>query len=189
MEVLKKRILLEGKALPGNILKVDSFLNHQIDPLLMQAVGREFASRFGDCAVTRVLTLEASGIAPALFTGLALGVPVLFAKKTTAGNMDQQAFSAQVQSYTRGREYIIRVSRKYLNESDTILIIDDFLAHGQAALGLADIVTQAGASLAGIGIIIEKGFQDGGSLLRNLGIRVESLAIIKDMSNGSITFS
>ena len=189
MEVLKKRILLEGKALPGNILKVDSFLNHQIDPQLMQAVGREFAARFCDLAVTKVLTLEASGIAPALFTGLALGVPVLFAKKTTAGNMDQQAFSAQVKSYTRGREYTIRVSRTYLNDHETVLIIDDFLAHGQAALGLADIVTQSGASLAGIGIIIEKGFQDGGNLLRNLGIRVESLAIIKDMSDGQITFS
>ncbi|MEA4889066.1 MAG: xanthine phosphoribosyltransferase [Clostridiaceae bacterium] len=189
MEALEKKILMEGRVLTGNILKVDSFLNHQMDPLLMQAIGQEFARRFAGDSVTKILTLEASGIAPALFTGLALGVPVLFAKKTAAGNMDPLTYSADVYSYTRNRTYTIRVSRNYLSAADRILIIDDFLARGQAVLGMAELIGQAGASLAGAGIVIEKGFQDGGAIVRQKGIRVESLAIIKDMTNGQITFS
>lgn len=189
MEVLKSRILSEGRVLAGNILKVDSFLNHQMDPLLMQAIGREFARRFADCQVTKILTLEASGIAPALFTGLELGVKVIFAKKSAAGNMDPQTYTTEISSYTRSKINSVRVSSRYLDAADRVLIIDDFLARGQAVLGLADLIRQAGAALVGAGIVIEKGFQDGGSLLRQKGIRVESLAIIKDMSNGQITFA
>jgi xanthine phosphoribosyltransferase len=189
MQLLKERILQDGQVLSGNILKVDSFLNHQIDPVLMAAIGEEFASRFRGDHVTRILTLEASGIAPALFTGLALQVPVVFAKKTESANQDAGTFMAPVHSYTRNRDNIIRVSRRYLSASDHVLLIDDFLAHGEALIGMAQIVRQAGAVLVGAGIVIEKGFQDGGRRVRELGIRIESLTYIKDMSEGHVVFS
>ena len=189
MQLLKDRILKDGLVLPGNILKVDSFLNHQMDPLLMAAIGEEFSRRFAGEPITRILTIEASGIAPALFAGYYLKVPVIFAKKTESANQDASTYAAPVHSYTRGRDNIIRVSSRYLSASDHILIIDDFLAHGEALLGLAELVRQAGATLAGAGIVIEKGFQTGGQRVRSSGIRVESLAIIRDMSDGHIQFA
>lgn len=189
MQLLKDRILKDGQALSGDILKVDSFLNHQMDPVLMAAIGEEFARRFAAEPITKILTLEASGIAPALFAGYFLKVPVVFAKKTSSANQDASTFSAPVHSFTRGVDNTIRVSRRYLSASDHILLIDDFLAHGEALLGLAELVRQAGATLAGAGIVIEKGFQDGGKRIRDKGIRVESLAIIKDMSGGHVQFA
>jgi len=191
MELLKKRVRSEGRIIGTDVLKVDSFLNHQVDPTLMQAIGEEFARRFKDLGITKVLTIESSGIAPALFTGLYLHVPVVFAKKTESRNLDLETYAAPVHSFTRGQEYIIRVSRRYITNKDTVLLIDDFLAQGRAIIGLLDILEQAGAKAAGAGIVIEKGFQKGGSLIREMGIRVESLAIINEMSEeGSvITFS
>jgi xanthine phosphoribosyltransferase len=189
MQLLKERILRDGLVLSGFILKVDSFLNHQIDPVLMAAIGEEFAARFRGEPITRILTLEASGIAPALFTGLALKVPVVFAKKTESANQDASTYMAPVHSYTRNYDNTIRVSRQYISASDHVLLIDDFLAHGEALLGMAQIVSQAGATLAGAGIVIEKGFQGGGQRVREMGIRVESLANIKDMSQGYVQFA
>lgn len=190
MDSLKQKILSEGRVIGTEILKVDSFLNHQVDPILMKAIGAEFASIFAGQGITKVVTIESSGIAPAVFTGLMLGVPVVFAKKTESRNLDTETYHAAVHSFTRGGEYIIRVSKRYLTAEDTVLFVDDFLARGRALLGLLEIAGQAGAKVAGAGVVIEKGFQDGGSLIRNMGIRVESLAIIKDMSEeGSlITF-
>lgn len=186
MEALKQKILTEGRVLPGNILKVDSFLNHQMDPLLMQQIGKTFASKFASCKISRVITVEASGIAPALMTGLALRVPVVFAKKSISDEVDPECYATTVFSYTKQINYTIRINQSYLQTEDNILIIDDFLANGRAVLGLAHLVRQAGATLAGVGIVIEKAFQEGGQKLRDLGIRVESLAVIKDMSNGII---
>jgi len=182
MDLLKQRIRSEGRVIGTDILKVDSFLNHQVDPVLMQKIGQEFASLFADQGITKVVTIESSGIAPALLTGLYLNVPVIFAKKTESRNLDTETYHAAVHSFTRGGEYIIRVSKRYLTADDTVLFIDDFLARGRALLGLLEIAEQAGARVAGAGVVIEKGFQDGGSLIRNMGIRVESLAIIKAMS-------
>lgn len=187
MDLLKQKILSEGRVIGTEILKVDSFLNHQVDPALMKAIGVEFASLFANQGITKVMTIESSGITPAVFTGLELGVPVIFAKKTASRNLDTETYHAAVHSFTRGGEYIIRVSKRYLSADDTVLFIDDFLARGRALLGLLEIAGQAGAKVAGAGVVIEKGFQDGGSLIRNMGIRVESLAIIKDMSEeGSV---
>ncbi len=188
MQLLKDRIQKDGVVLKGNILKVDSFLNHQMDPALMAALGEEFSARFAEEPITKILTIEASGIAPALFAGYFLKVPVIFAKKTASSNIDASTFSAPVHSYTRGTDNYIRVSSRYLSSEDHILLIDDFLAHGEALLGLADLVRQAGATLAGAGIVIEKGFQDGGRRVRDKGIRVESLAIIKSMADGHVEF-
>lgn len=182
MDSLKNMIRNEGRVIGTEILKVDNFLNHQIDPELMRQIGEEFASRFEGQGITKVVTLESSGIAPAIFTALYLGVPVIFAKKTESRNLDADTYHASVHSFTRGGEYIIRISRKYLSSDDTILLIDDFLARGRALLGLLEIANQAGAKVAGAGIVIEKGFQDGGTLIRNMGIRVESLAIVSSMS-------
>ena len=187
MHLLKQKILSEGRVIGTEILKVDSFLNHQVDPALMKSIGVEFASIFANQGITKVVTIESSGIAPAVFTGLELGVPVIFAKKTASRNLDTETYHAAVHSFTRGGEYIIRVNKRYLSAEDTVLFIDDFLARGRALLGLLEIAGQAGAKVAGAGVVIEKGFQDGGSLIRNMGIRVESLAIIKDMSEeGSV---
>ena len=182
MDLLKQKICSEGRVIGTDILKVDSFLNHQVDPLLMKAIGEEFALLFEGQGITKVLTIESSGIAPALFTGLLLNVPVVFAKKTASRNLDTETYHAAVHSFTRGSEYIVRVSKRYLTAEDTVLLIDDFLARGRALLGLLEITGQAGAHVAGAGVVIEKGFQEGGSLIRNMGIRVESLAIINEMS-------
>lgn len=182
MDLLKQKILSEGRVIGTEILKVDSFLNHQVDPFLLRAIGAEFASIFADYGITKVITIESSGIAPAVFTGLALGVPVIFAKKTASRNLEADTYHADVHSFTRGVMYTVRVSKSYLKEDDTVLLIDDFLAHGRSLIGLLEIAAQAGAHVAGAGIVIEKGFQKGGSMIRKMGIRVESLAIIKEMS-------
>lgn len=188
MELLKARILKEGKALDGNIIKVDSFLNHQIDTVLLDEIGKEFYALFQSSNITKVLTIESSGIAIGVFVAKYLGVPLVFAKKTMSLNLDENVYTSIVHSYTKNKLYDIKVSKNYLSENDNVLIVDDFLANGQAALGLSNIVKEAGAKLEGIGIVIEKGFQGGGKLLRDMGIRVESLATISQMNNGEIIF-
>lgn len=188
MEVLKQRILTEGKAIGSNILKVDSFLNHQVDVSLLNDIGKEFKKRFENQKITKILTVEASGIAIACMTAQHFGVPVVFAKKTDAANQDTEVYESEVYSFTRQRTYKIRVSRKYLGEGDHVLVVDDFLAEGKAANGLIHIVEQAGAVLSGVGIVIEKGFQQGGRALRDRGIKLESLAIVDAMENGRIMF-
>lgn len=188
MDLLERKILEEGIVIGTDVLKVDSFLNHQIDPNIMDAIGKEFARRFSDKKITKILTIEASGIAPAIFTAKELAVPVVYAKKTGSLNMDHDTYDTTVHSFTKKKDYIIRVSKRFLNAGDRVLIIDDFLANGQAIIGLYEIVEMAGATLVGAGVVIEKGFQDGGALLREMGIRVESLAIIEKMSEKQILF-
>lgn len=189
MELLKEKIKQEGKVLSDTVLKVDSFLNHQIDPELMLEIGKEFAARFKDEGVTKILTLESSGIAPAVMTGLYLNVPVVFARKRKSLTLVNDLLTAEVYSFTKQETNEISVSQKFISENDRLLIIDDFLANGQAALGLADIVDQAKASIAGMGIVIEKGFQDGGKQLREKGYKVESLAIVQSLANSKVTFT
>lgn len=188
MKALKDKIITEGKVLSDMVLKVDSFLNHQIDPQLMKEIGEEFASRFENSGVTKILTIESSGIAPAVMTGLILNIPVVFARKRKSVTLSDRLYTASVHSYTKNETNDISISIDYLNNDDNVLIIDDFLANGQALLGLSHIVEQAGASVAGAGIVIEKGFQPGGSLIREAGIRVESLAIISSLINGRVKF-
>ena len=188
MELLEERIREEGRVLPGNILKVDSFLNHQIDMALMDEIGKEFARLFQDCGVTRVLTIEASGIVPACIAALHMQVPVIFAKKARASNLGPDVYKTMVHSYTYDQDYPIALSRAYLQADDKVLIVDDFLANGQAVNGLLDLCSQAGAAVAGVGICIEKGFQSGGLNLRRNGIRLESLAIVESMDEGTIVF-
>lgn len=188
MELLIEKIKNEGVVLSSSVLKVDSFLNHQIDPQLMLEIGKEFAQRFAHCGITKILTIESSGIAPAVMTGLQLNVPVVFARKRKSLTLVNNLMTASVYSFTKEETSEISVSNQYLSENDKVLIIDDFLANGQAALGLAEIADKARASIAGIGIVIEKGFQDGGSLLRDKGYRVESLATISSLENGVVSF-
>lgn len=187
MQLLKDRILKDGNVRPGNILKVDSFLNHQIDPMLISEVAKEFKRRFAGEEITKVITIEASGIAIAALTGIELSVPMVFAKKTKSKNLDGDLYYSQVKSYTRGTTFDIQISKKFISKNDKVLIVDDFLARGQALLGLIDIISQAGATLVGCGIVIEKGFQEGGKLIRDMGVRLESLAIIESMTDDSIT--
>ena len=189
MQLLKDRIISEGKVIGDNIIKVDSFLNHQIDPVMIVDIGREFAARFRHDEVTKILTLEASGIAIAFMTGLELGVPVLFAKKARASTQDGAIYSSSVHSFTKDETYDIAVNKEYICEDDKILIIDDFLADGKACGGLIGIVKQAGAELVGIGIVIEKVFQGGGNVLRDANIRVESLASIARIEDGKAVFA
>ncbi|MGN7177977.1 xanthine phosphoribosyltransferase [Paenibacillus sp. FSL R5-0490] len=188
MDMLIEKIKSEGVVLSPSVLKVDSFLNHQIDPQLMHEVGREFADRFSNSGITKILTIESSGIAPAVMAGLHLNVPVVFARKRKSLTLVNDLITASVYSFTKEETSEISVSRKYLSEEDNLLIIDDFLANGQAALGLAEIAQKAGSAVAGIGIVIEKGFQNGGQQLRENGFRVESLAIIDSLENGMISF-
>ncbi|ANU26612.1 xanthine phosphoribosyltransferase [Planococcus versutus] len=188
MKKLQDKILSDGKVLSESVLKVDSFLNHQIDPPLMQAIGEEFASRFKNAGITKILTLESSGIAPAMMTGLVLGVPAVFARKRKSLTLVDHMYTASVYSFTKNETNDISVSKDFIQQNDVVLVMDDFLANGQAALGLLDIVEQSEAKLAGIGIVIEKGFQPGGSLLRKQGIRVETLANIASLENGQVTF-
>jgi xanthine phosphoribosyltransferase len=188
MKELEDRILKDGRVLPGNILKADSFLNHQIDPDLMQRIGETFADHFRPRNITKVLTIEASGIAPAMMTAYALHVPLVFAKKHGAHNIGSEFYTASVHSYTYDSDYTIVVSSACLSDADRVLIIDDFLANGQAAHGLLEICRKAGAACGGIGICIEKGFQTGGSELRAMGYDVMSLALIESMAGGKITF-
>lgn len=189
MELLKQRILEDGIVIGNDILKVDSFLNHQMDVKLFNEMGKEFFRLFGNKEITKILTIEASGIGIACIAAQYFNVPVVFAKKTEAKNLDSDTYLSEVFSFTKGKTYMIRVSKKYINSNDTVLIIDDFLANGKAALGLSEIVKQAGANLGGIGIAIEKGFQDGGKILRENGINVQSLAIVRCMQDGKITFA
>lgn len=188
MELLKQRILNDGKVIGTDILKVDSFLNHQLDVGLLYEVGREFKRRFEGAGVTKILTVEASGIAVASIAALHFDVPVVFAKKTEASNLDSATYECDVFSFTKNRSYRIRVSKKYLTRGDRVLILDDFLANGKAVFGLKNIIEQAGAELVGIGIVIEKGFQDGGKLLREAGVRLESLAVVDSMEQGNVVF-
>lgn len=188
VQKLHTKILEDGQVLDGNVLKVDSFLNHQIDPILMQQIGKEFSTRFKDAGITKILTLESSGIAPSLMTGIELDVPVIFGRKRQSLTLIDHLYTTTVYSYTKETSNEISISKEYISEGDVVLIIDDFLANGQAALGLIDLVKQTGAELAGVGIVIEKGFQDGGKMLRERGFRVESLAIIEGLNDGEITF-
>lgn len=188
MERLKQKIVNEGKVLSDAVLKVDSFLNHKIDPVLMQDIGKEFASRFKDAGITKILTLESSGIAPAVMAALELGVPTVFARKRKSLTLHDNLYNAEIFSFTKQETTTISVSKDYIQRDDVVLIIDDFLANGQAAKGLIHIVEQAGAKLAGVGIVIEKGFQPGRKIVEEQGVRVESLAIISSLENGKVTF-
>ena len=188
MQELRERIVADGEVIGSVILRVDSFLNHQIDPAFIQRMGNEIAGRFAGEGVTKVLTVEASGIAVAAAAGLALGVPVVFAKKKPAVTQQGELYSAEIFSFTRRESVHITVAHKYLIPEDVVLIVDDFLAHGEALSGLVKIVRQSGAKLAGAGIVIEKRFQGGGQELRAEGMRIESLAVIESMEAGVITF-
>ena len=189
MQELRDRILADGVVIGKDVLRVDSFLNHQIDPIFTMRMGQELAGRFAGTGVTKVLTVEASGIAVAMAVGLALAVPVVFAKKSKALNQEGAAYSAKVFSFTRRELANITVTARYIDSEDTVLIIDDFLAHGEALTGLISIVRQAGAKLAGAGIVIEKRFQHGGDGLRAEGVRIEALAAIDSMEPGVIHFA
>ncbi|WP_416826691.1 xanthine phosphoribosyltransferase [Ectobacillus polymachus] len=187
MQLLKEKIRKEGKVVSNEILKVDSFLNHQIDPVLMQEIGKEFAKRFHEEGITKVVTIESSGIAPAMMAALMMGVKVVFARKRKSLTL-QNVFTAKVYSFTKQETNEIAISQDHLSAEDRVLIIDDFLANGQAALGLVNVVEQAGATVAGIGIVIEKAFQDGGDKLREMGLKVESLAKIISLEDKVVTF-
>lgn len=182
MELLKQRIIKDGKIKEGNILKVDSFLNHQLDINLFEAIGEEFKRRFEGEEVTKILTIEASGIAIACIAARYFNVPVVFAKKTQTKNIAGDVYTSKVESFTHGKVYDIIVSKEFLKSEDKVLIIDDFLANGKALLGLGQLVKEAGATVVGAGIVIEKGFQVGGEMIRESGMRLESLAIIDEMS-------
>lgn len=190
MNFLEERILKDGVVKPGNVLKVDSFLNHQMDITLMDQMGEEFHRRFADKKVTKVLTIESSGIAIACSVARCFGVPVVFAKKTKSINLDGEMYVAEVESFTRKNVNNVIVSKKFLSADDHVLIIDDFLANGCALQGLISITESAGATVAGLGIAIEKGFQIGGRVIRNLGYHLESLAIVEamDADTGAVTF-
>ena len=190
MKLLEERIRKEGIVKPGNVLKVDSFLNHQMDISLFEEMGKEFHRLYEGEPVTKILTIEASGIAIACIAARYFGVPVVFAKKTQTINIDGEVYSAKIHSFTHNKDYDVIVSRKFLGPEDRVLIIDDFLANGCALEGLISMIESAGAKVAGVGIAIEKGFQDGGARIREKGIRVESLAIVESMDaeTGEIRF-
>ncbi|CQR70834.1 Xanthine phosphoribosyltransferase [Sporomusa ovata DSM 2662] len=188
MDLLKQRIQTDGLIINNSLLKVDSFLNQQIDPELMMKIGEEFVRRFKDEKITKILTIESSGIAVSVMTGLILKVPVIFARKHKPKVTGDEVYTAKVYSYTKGESNTIMISKQFLQPEDNVLIIDDFLANGEAAAGLANIVEQANAKLAGIGIVIEKSFQPGAQKLTAAGYRVESLARIKAFSNGQVEF-
>ncbi len=189
MKLLEDRIVKDGKIFPGNVLKVDSFLNHQVDVELLNEVGKEFYRLFKDSGVNKIFTIEASGIGIACIVAQYFNVPVVFAKKSLGKNIAADVYSTQVKSYTHGKVYDVIVSQEFLSKDDKILIIDDFLAMGCALNGLIDLIQAAGAEICGAGIVIEKAFQDGGKLIRQKGIRVESLARVESMTDdGKITF-
>lgn len=188
MKLLRDKVMSEGIVLGDNVLKVDSFLNHQMDPVLMKEVGAEFARRYAGEGITKVLTIESSGIAPAIMTSLELGVPMIFARKHKSLTLKDDILVEKVYSFTKRETNEITVSKKFLFPEDRVLIIDDFLANGEAAFGLARIVEQVGAQVAGIGIVIEKSFQPGASLLQEAGYRVDSLVRIASLENGTISF-
>ena len=183
MELLKERILTDGVVKPGNVLKVDSFLNHQMDIDLINEIGREFRRRFPSEKITKILTIESSGIGIAYFH-----VPVVFAKKAQSINIDGEIYHTKVESFTHKKVYDVIVSKKFLGPEDHVLVIDDFLANGCALMGLISLIRDAGATIEGAGIVIEKGFQQGGKLIREAGIHLESLAVIDSMTDDSLTF-
>ena len=182
MELLKQRIRQDGKVKGTDVLKVDSFLNHQMDIKLFAEIGKEFKRRFADCEINKILTIEASGIGIACVAAQYFDCPVIFAKKNQTKNIAGDIYTAEVESFTHGRVYQIRVAKEFLNPGDKVLIIDDFLANGAALMGLSKLVVDAGAELVGAGIVIEKAFQPGGDMLREKGIRIESLARVKSLS-------
>lgn len=190
LNLLQKKILTDGVIKPGNVLKVDSFLNHQIDVPFISQLGKEFKELFADKPVDKILTIEASGIGIACLTAVYFGVPVVFAKKSAGSNMDADVYATEVKSFTHNKVNHVVVSKKYLNKGEHILIMDDFLANGCAVEGLMDLVSQADGIVEGVGICIEKGFQGGGDTLRSKGVNLKSLAIIEkmDAATGTITF-
>ena len=188
MKLLEERIKEDGQVRPGNILKVDSFLNHQLDVALLEQLGKEFYEKFKDKNITRILTIEASGIALACLTAQYFKVPVVFAKKAKSKNLDGELYTSTVHSYTYGKDFTVTLSKKFLSKEDTVLLIDDFLAVGKAMRGLIDICNQAEAEIAGIGIAIEKGFQSGGKELRDTGYDVYSLAIVDEMNDEGMIY-
>ena len=188
MELLKKKIMSDGKVLSKNILKVDSFLNHQIDIELLDEIGKYFKKLFKDEKITKILTVEASGIAVAIVTALNFNVPVVFAKKGDSFNQDEQVYQSKAYSFTKGKSYVMNVTKDYLHKNDKVLIIDDFLANGVACEALIKIVKDANAQVTGIGIVIEKSFQEGRNKIEKYGFRIESLARIKKMDTNNIVF-
>ena len=188
LELLKNKILKDGKALNSDILKVDSFLNHQVDPKLMQKIGNEFANHFKNKNVTKIFTIESSGIVPAVMTALNLDVPLVILKKQTSKILNNEIYSTEIKSFTKNNTYSLTLSKKYISENDTILIIDDFLANGEAASGAINLIKNAGASVAGIGIVIEKSFQPGRKKLEASGYDIYSLARIKSLELNKIEF-
>lgn len=185
MDILKKRILQDGKCYEGGILKVDSFINHQMDPMLMHKIAQEFVTRFKNEHINKIVTIEASGIAPAIMVGYLMQLPVVFVKKKKPKTMENM-LTTTVHSFTKDRDYTVCISNNFLTPEDHVLFIDDFLAYGNAALGMIDLINKSGATLSGMGFIIEKAFQDGGKILREKDVHVESLAIIDDLSNCEI---
>lgn len=188
MEQLKGKILSNGKVLGEEVLKVDSFLTHQLDPVLMSEIGKHVANTYKDKKITKVVTIESSGIAPAVFIGLYLNVPVIFARKNKSLTMDSELVTSSVYSFTKQVTSTIAISKKYLTEDDHVLVVDDFLANGQAALGLVELCEQVGASIEAISIVIEKSFQQGRSLLEEQGYVVDSLARIASLEGGQVNF-
>lgn len=188
MKLLEDRIRQDGVVLPGNVLKVNQFLNHQIDPQLMYEIGQEFARLFKERPVTKILTVEASGIAPAIMAGLVMNVPVLFARKKKPSTLDDMTYTAEVYSYTKKVTNTISVDSKFLSENDHVLIIDDFLANGQAVKGMLEICKQADVKVEGVGIVVEKSFQEGADWIKGQGIRLESLARISSFENDTVHF-
>lgn len=188
LDKLKTKIIEEGRVLGSSVLKVDSFLNHQLDVAFLNEIGKEFKEVFKDKEITKILTAEVSGIAIAAIAGLHFQVPVVFAKKTQSLNLDKDTYEGEVYSYTKEQHFKIRVSRRYLDKEDKVLILDDFLANGEALKGLREIVEAAGATLQGAGVVIEKGFQKGGDQLRAEGMDIRALATISSMEEGNITF-
>ncbi|MBR0308702.1 MAG: xanthine phosphoribosyltransferase [Mogibacterium sp.] len=188
MKKMEDKILTEGQVLPGGVLKVGNFLNQQIDTLFMKEIGEEIARLYKDCGVSKILTIEASGIPIAVSAGFAMEVPVVYAKKNKSSNVSGDVYKASVHSFTHGNTNDVVVTKEYLSPEDSILIVDDFLAHGSALEGLISIVDQAGAQLVGCAAAIEKGFQNGGDRLREKGYRIESLAIVEQMTDEGIVF-
>lgn len=186
MDELKKRIKRDAEVGEGDIVRVDMFLNHCMDVELLEDVGASLAKRFKGDKITKVLTVESSGIAVACFTALALGVPAVYAKKFQTGYIDPDVYAAEVHSFSLEKSYTIRVSKRYLEEGDRVLLVDDILSSGQAALGLLELVSKAGAEAAGVGVAIEKATRDGGRVLRSMGLRVEALAVIDRIEDGQI---
>ena len=188
MKILKDKIMAEGRALSDTVLKVDSFINHQVDPVLMQAIGRDFAEHYKDAGITKVLTIESSGIAPAVYTAMELGVPMIILKKQTSKILNSNFIQTNVTSFTKGTSYELTLSTNYVGKDDTVLIIDDFLANGEAAMGAIRLADKAGAKIAGVGILIEKSFQRGRQRIIDAGYDVYSQARIAKLGEGLIEF-